>query len=105
MTAGRIWQRSTPMHCRSSEQRDIPCLRVQDTGTMGLNDARWKALVLQEGAVSKGGGAPGGSYGIGKNAVLNVSDLQTVFYSTRLIEGRKGLVTKLRGEGNSHRSP
>ena len=79
-------------------QRDIPCLKVQDTGTMGLNDARWKALVIQEGAVSKGSGAPGGSYGIGKNAILNVSDLQTVFYSTRLVEGRKGLVTKLQGK-------
>ena len=78
--------------------RNIPCLKVQDTGTTGLNDTRWKALVVQEGAVSKGGGAPGGSYGIGKNAVLNVSDLQTVFYSTRLVEGRKGLVTKLQGK-------
>ena len=79
-------------------KRDIPCLKVQDKGTMGLNDARWKALVTQEGAVSKGSGAPGGSYGIGKNAILNVSDLQTVFYSTRLVEGRKGLVTKLQGK-------
>ena len=76
----------------------VPCLKVHDTGTMGLNDARWKALVIQEGAVSKGSGAPGGSYGIGKNAILNVSDLQTVFYSTRLVEGRKGLVTKLQGK-------
>ena len=80
------------------KRRDIPCLKVQDTGTMGLNDARWKALVIQEGAVSKGSGAPGGSYGIGKNAILNVSDLKTVFYSTRLVEGRKGLVTKLQGK-------
>lgn len=80
------------------KRRDIPCLKVQDTGTMGLNEARWKALVIQEGAVSKGSGAPGGSYGIGKNAILNVSDLQTVFYSTRLVEGRKGLVTKLQGK-------
>ncbi len=48
--------------------------------------------------MSKGGGAPGGSYGIGKNAILNVSDLQTVFYATRLVEGRKGLVTKLQGK-------
>ena len=79
-------------------QRNIPCLKVQDTGTMGLNDARWKALVVQEGAVSKGGGAPGGSYGIGKNAILNGSDLQTVFYSTRLVERRKGLVTRLQGK-------
>lgn len=80
------------------KRRDIPCLKVQDTGTMGLNDARWKALVVQEGAVSKGGGAPSGSYGIGKNAVLNVSDLQTAFYTTWLVEGRKGLVTKLQGK-------
>ena len=80
------------------KRRKIPCLKVQDTGTMGLNHARWKALVIQEGAVSKGSGAPGGSYGIGKNAILNVSDLQTVFYSTRLVEGRKGLVTKLQGK-------
>ena len=42
-------------------RRSIPCLKVLDTGTMGLNDPRWKALVVQEGAVSKGGGAPGGS--------------------------------------------
>lgn len=79
-------------------QRNIPCLKVQDTGTMGLNDARWKALVVQEGAVSKGNGAPDGSYGIGKNAILNVSDLQTVFHGTRLVERRKGLVTKLQGK-------
>lgn len=80
------------------KRRRIPCLKVLDTGTMGLNDARWRALVAQEGAVSKAGGAPGGSYGIGKNAIMNVSDLQTVFYSTRLVEGRKGRVTKLQGK-------
>ena len=80
------------------KQPTIPCLKVQDTGTTGLNDPRWKALVVQEGAVSKGKGAPGGSFGIGKNAILNVSDLQTVFYSTRLVEGRKGRVEKLQGK-------
>ena len=79
-------------------QPEILCLNIQDAGTVGLDDARWKALVLQEGAVSKSGRAPGGSYGIGKNAILNVSDLQTVFYSTRMVEGRKGLVTKLQGK-------
>ena len=91
----------------SIRRQNIPCLKVQDTGTMGLNYARWKALVTQEGAVSKGSGAPGGSYGIGKNAALNVSDLQTVFYSTRLLEGRKGLVTKLQGKATltGHSNP
>ena len=80
------------------KKREIPCLAVRDTGTMGLNDARWKALVLQEGGISKGGGAPSGSYGIGKNAVLNVSDLQTVFYSTRIVEGRRGRSDRLQGK-------
>ena len=79
-------------------KREIPCLAVRDTGTMGLNDARWRALVLQEGGISKGGGAPSGSYGTGKNAVLNVSDLQTVFYSTRIVEGRKGRTDRLQGK-------
>ena len=79
-------------------KREIPCLAVRDTGTMGLNDARWRALVLQEGGISKGGGAPSGSYGIGKNAVLNVSDLQTVFYSTRIVEGRRGRTDRLQGK-------
>ena len=76
----------------------IPCLKIQDTGTTGLHDLQWQALVVQEGAVSKRGGAPGGSYGIGKNAVLNVSDLRTVFYSTRFVAGRRGRVEKLQGK-------
>ena len=89
------------------QQPLIPCLKVQDRGTTGLNDHRWKALVVQDGAVSKDGGAPGGSFGIGKNAILNVSDLQTVFYSTRLVEGRKGRIEKLQGKATlaGHRDP
>ena len=81
-------------------QRNIRCLKAQDTGTVALDDARWNALVTQEGAVSKLGAAPGGSYGIGKNAALNVSDLQTVFYSTRYVAGRKGRVVTNAGQGH-----
>ena len=79
---------------------DIPCLKIHDTGTTGLRDTNWDALVLQEGAVQKQDGttSPGGSYGIGKNAVLNVSDLMTVFYSTRYIAGRKGRIDQLQGK-------
>ncbi len=79
-------------------KRKIPCLKIEDTFTTGLTDRQWNALVLQEGAVSKESGAPGGSFGIGKNAVMNVSDLQTVFYSTRYVQGRKGRVEKLQGK-------
>ena len=78
----------------------IRCLKIHDTGTTGLRKANWDALVLQEGAVEKQTNetAPGGSYGIGKNAVLNISDLMTVFYSTRYVEGRRGRVQKLQGK-------
>ena len=79
-------------------QKTIRCLKAFDSGTVGLGDARWDALVIQEGAVSKLGDSPGGNYGIGKNAALNVSDLQTVFYSTRYIAGRKGRVEKMQGK-------
>ena len=77
----------------------IRCLKIHDTGTTGLRSANWDALVLQEGAVEKqsNGSAPGGSYGIGKNAVLNISDLMTVFYSTRYVEGRKGRFKSFKG--------
>ena len=85
----------------------IRCLKIQDSGTVGLDDARWNALVVQEGAVSKLGGSPGGSYGIGKNAALNVSDLQTVFYSTRYVARRKGRVEKMQGKATlmGHEDP
>lgn len=78
----------------------IRCLKIHDTGTTGLREANWDALVLKEGAVQKEDGAtsPGGSYGIGKNAVLNVSDLLTVFYSTRYIAGRKGRTELTQGK-------
>ena len=78
----------------------IRCLKIHDTGTTGLIEANWDALVLKEGAVQKGDvtTSPGGSYGIGKNAVLNISDLMTVFYSTRYIAGRKGRIELLQGK-------
>ena len=69
-----------------------------DAGTLGLIGRSWDALVFQEGSVQKSGAAPGGSNGVGKNAVLNVSDLRTVFYSTRYIQRREGRVEKLQGK-------
>jgi hypothetical protein len=87
------------------EQAQVRCLMIQDTGTTGLKGNLWDSLVREEGAVSKFGDNPGGNYGIGKNAVLNVSDLRTVFYSTRYIgrdsgnKGRvRGRIDKLQGK-------
>ena len=91
-----------------SGKRNIPCLRIQDSGTTGLTGRHWDALVNQEGAISKPSGLSGGSYGIGKNAVLNLSDLQAVVYSTRYIgRGRLGRVDQMQGKAilMSHPSP
>ena len=88
----------------------VRCLRITDANTTGLIGSRWDALVAQEGSVQKTDtGAPGGSFGIGKNAVFNVSDIQTVFYSTHYIDikNRKGRVDKLQGKATlmSHSNP
>ena len=80
------------------EPEEIRCLQIVDSGTLGLIGRSWDALVFQEGSVQKSGAAPGGSNGVGKNAVLNVSDLRTVFYSTRYIQRREGRVEKLQGK-------
>ncbi len=89
------------------EAEEIRCLQVVDAGTLGLVGRSWDALVFQEGSVQKSGAAPGGSNGVGKNAVLNVSDLRTVFYSTRYIQRREGRVEKLQGKATlmDHRNP
>ncbi len=90
---------------RTLNSKRIRCLKVVDSGTTGLPGSNWDALVSQEGSVQKSGDAPGGSYGIGKNAVFNVSDLRTVFYSTRCLE--RGRVEKLQGKATlmSHANP
>lgn len=78
----------------------ICCLKIQDTGTTGLQGSNWGALVYKEGAVQKGNNAPGGSFGIGKNAVFTVTDIYTVFYSTRYLNRRKkkGRVEQMQGK-------
>ena len=83
---------------RALESDRVRCLKIVDTGTLGLIGRSWDALVFQEGSVQKSGAAPGGSNGVGKNAVLNVSDLRTVFYSTRYIQPREGRVEKFQGK-------
>ena len=77
--------------------KHIDCLTITDSGTYGLKGNRWDALVLREGAVFKQNASAGGSYGIGKNAALNVSDLRSVIYTTRYVD-RNGVVEKMQGK-------
>ena len=88
--------------------KNVRVLSVVDTGTTGLDsDDKWKALVQQEGAVNKQGPGAGGSFGIGKNAVFNVSALRAVLYSTRYLAGRKGRQEMIQAKSTlmSHPSP
>ena len=104
--AKRIAQDEAPQHiariykCAGQALRKptLRCLVVTDKNTTGLTDGKWKALVEQEGVVCKPSvGSPGGSNGIGKNAVFNLSDVRTVFYSTRFL-GPKGRVDRMQGK-------
>ena len=59
-----------PMLWMPCPQPTVSCLSVIDSGTTGLVEDNWNALVIQEGVVHKNRPASGGSNGIGKNARL-----------------------------------
>ena len=68
--------------------KEIPCLRISDSGTTGLDgdyenrEGPWHAITKGEGITDKRDSTAGGSFGIGKSAPFTVSRLHTVFYST-----------------------
>lgn len=82
----------------------IRCLRIRDIGTTGLRgkpddpQGQWGAITKGRGISAQKASTAGGSYGIGKNAPFAVSDLRTVFYSTRYKENGK---TVERAQGKS----
>ena len=86
---------------------DVRCLAIIDSGTRGLLPENWHALVQSEGIVQKAGSVSGGSFGIGKNAVFTVSDIFSVFYSTRYLDKRRGRVELCQGKARlmSHVHP
>jgi hypothetical protein len=71
---------------------EIKLLRISDFNTTGLTGANydkksnWKNLIKGVGVSDKVGDT-GGSFGIGKHAAYACSDLSTVFYSTKDIDG------------------
>ena len=90
-------------------QPTIPVLACIDENTCGLNEDRWKRLILTEGApASLGQIAAGGNHGQGKNAPFNLSRVKTVFYATRYVSRAiQGRVTRLTGKAQlaSHPDP
>lgn len=71
-------------------QPTISILTVDDYGTTGLlgpsiSGKPFHALLKGSGVSQKSSADAGGSFGIGKNAAFAVSQLRTVFYSTRYV--------------------
>ncbi|HEX3665813.1 MAG TPA: hypothetical protein VHU23_11335 [Rhizomicrobium sp.] len=74
---------------------NLRVLRIEDFNTKGLigpceEGNAFHALLKADGVTVKDSSTAGGSFGIGKNAVFAVSDLQTVFYSTVYADEESG---------------
>lgn len=78
---------------------EISVLKITDRNTSGLTTDKWAALVDEAGRPAKDSPYAGGSFGTGKNAVLNLSALRTVVYSTLHMgkDGRSGRVEWMKG--------
>lgn len=70
----------------------VPVLKISDYNTTGLCGVRavkgsnWSGLVRERSATNKTSGSSG-AFGVGKFAPYTFSDLRTVFYSTKTING------------------
>lgn len=98
----------------------LKILRISDFNTLGLRGPAKKgtpfhSLIKGSGVSVKESDASGGSFGIGKNAVFAISDIQTVLYSTIwedqetkqkhfLAQGKAVLVSHTDDEGINHRA-
>src|SRR5439155_14101575 len=74
------------------EGKAVRILKISDYNTTGLrgsaggHNSDWFRLTKSVGASEKEGGA-GGSFGIGKHAPFACSDIRTLFYVTKDIDG------------------
>lgn len=73
--------------CKVLEHGPLKVLRIADYNTLGLRGPAkpgtpFHSLIKGSGVSKKEDEAAGGSFGIGKNAVFAISDIQTVLYST-----------------------
>lgn len=99
----------------------IPVLRIADYNTTGLvgppdeANTPFNSMLKSTGISKKDSQTSGGSFGIGKNASMAVSELQTVFYSTSYIkpgsgekafaaQGKVILVSHMGEDGRSRRA-
>ena len=78
---------------------DVPVLQISDFNTTGLEGSEadqmkgWFRLVRKQGSTSMHG-AGGGTFGIGQRAPFAYSDLRTVFYGTKTVDGTTKFIGK-----------
>ena len=80
------------------EKSKIKCLRISDFNTTGLigvetddqENNKFLALTKGSGVSEKGNSLAAGSKGVGKNAAYYMSEIKTVFYTTRTNQDTKG---------------
>lgn len=104
---------------RVLETGPLKVLRIADYNTLGLrgpavSGTPFHSLIKGSGVSVKENDASGGSFGIGKNAVFAISDIQTVLYSTVwkdgdgelkfLAQGKAVLVSHSDDQGKNHRA-
>lgn len=105
---------------RVLENGPLKILRIADYNTVGLRGPAeegtpFHSLIMSSGVSIKENDASGGSFGIGKNAIFAISDIQTVLYSTVwkdsdtatehfLAQGKAVLVSHRDDKGNSYRA-
>ena len=67
------------------QQSSLDVLAITDSNTTGLPPDKWRKLIHLEGSPTQAeDDARGGSYGLGKNAPFNLSEVNTVFYTSCL---------------------
>lgn len=87
----------------------VPVLKISDYNTTGLcgvhavKGSNWSGLVRERSATNKTSGSSG-AFGVGKFAPYTFSDLRTVFYSTKTVNGEtafqgKALLTTFEEDG------
>lgn len=76
----------------------IPCLKVSDYNTKGMDEEGWDTLINKVGASYKSNDSSAGRHGIGKKASFLMSLCNTVFYTSKNIHneirvGGKSILT------------
>jgi hypothetical protein len=79
--------------------KDINVLSISDSSTVGIKDinkevGRWHGLIKMKGKGAQQQRNQGGTFGIGKSAPFVCSELRTVLYNTKNVQGESAFIWK-----------